>query len=54
MDSAEREKELIRIKQAISDHDQAHEYNGQLVSELLVCLGLIHSHPASVKRWSRS
>jgi hypothetical protein len=24
-----------------------------LVAELLVCIGLIHNHPASARRWSR-
>jgi hypothetical protein len=48
------DSELARIKQAISDHDQAHRYNGGLVAELLVHLGLIHSTPESRRRWSQS
>ena len=50
----EPDAELARIKQAISDRDQAHQFDGGLVAELLVCLGLIHSTPESKRRWSQS
>jgi hypothetical protein len=50
----ESDTDLARIKQAISDHDQARQYNGALVVELLVHLGLIHSTPESTRRWNRS
>lgn len=46
-------KELARLKQAISDHDQAHQYNGRLVAELLAHMGLIHKTPESMRRWGR-
>ena len=45
--------ELKRLKQAISDHDQVHPYNGRLVAELLMHMGLIHKTPESMRRWGR-
>jgi hypothetical protein len=45
--------ELKRLKQAISDHDQANRYNGRLVAELLMHMGLIHKTPESMQRWGR-
>jgi hypothetical protein len=45
--------ELERIKQAISNSDQMHRYDGELVAELLAHMGLIHKSPESARRWRR-
>ena len=51
--TAEYDKELKRLKQAISDADQAHRYDGNLVADLLVHMGLIHPAPGSARRWGK-
>ena len=43
--------ELERLKQAITFANSAHTYDGNLVAELLVHLGCIHSTRVEMQRW---
>jgi len=46
--------EIERLKKAISLADQCHQYNGNLVANLLAEMGLIHKSRQSMARWGRS